>query len=672
MYTRIKRLLAASVLVCAAALTPNAFPGREKVQQPSLVTLRSPEGALDTFGAASYISSADDDRTLYVLNGLTGDVESYSSEADGPYRAAGKAPAAVRGPRGLSAKADKNLTVTIFDAAGKRVASFPTLKANSMAFLSNGNLVVSSPQGEHFLHVYSPTGQLLKSFGSVGAIDMSSSAQNLFLHQGKVLVDAADNIYYVYRFAPMIQKFSADGALLAEAPMEGEAITIQWEVALRYFSNRDPERLGGIDITNSAAIDRKTGNLFVALNGSDRGGVVYEYSPRVEKLREYAFRAGGKNLTAVKDIAVTGSKIHVLTTERQVLRFDRSRVGSATRGGSVSAARPARAPFIVKASWKAATAAAMAQTSCPPNQEWSSCTFTCPGPACSGSTPTPTSSTGTTRDCKAALSSGLIQGYTVVSANCTQFPAGTQMHMRGGCTASVTICRNGTNTTHTSTQDCPAPSCETSSNSCPHISPTLIGWCTDWDYGACVCAGYIEKSPVIIDVLGNGFSLTDAAGGVNFDLDASGTAERLSWTAADSDDAFLVLDRDGDGLIKYGMELFGNGTQQAPSNSPNGFLALAEFDRAANGGNSDGSIDASDTVYSSLRLWQDANHNGVSEAAELRTLPSLNVESISLDHRESKRRDRYGNTFRYRAKVYGTKRSDLGRWAYDVFLVAGN
>lgn len=183
--------------------------------------------------------------------------------------------------------------------------------------------------------------------------------------------------------------------------------------------------------------------------------------------------------------------------------------------------------------------------------------------------------------------------------------------------------------------------------------------CQYW-YSNCEC---LTETPVIIDVTGNGFALTDKAGGVLFDLDGDGTKEQRAWTRADSDDVFLVLDRNGNGVIDGPGELFGNRTPQPappPNVHPNGFRALALLDS-----NGDGKVNNSDSEFPNLRLWQDTNHDGVSQSNELLSLPLAGVTAVETSYKEAKKDDAFGNHFAFRAKVYGTSTS---RWAWDVYL----
>lgn len=214
-------------------------------------------------------------------------------------------------------------------------------------------------------------------------------------------------------------------------------------------------------------------------------------------------------------------------------------------------------------------------------------------------------------------------------------------HGGGGCGGSVTTVPGRTRSLRCSCAECPDDPC---------------------------CGG----SPILIDMAGDGIELTGANLPVFFDLDARGEPELIGWTDPEGNDAFLALDRDRNGRIDDGRELFGNYTPMPDgTRAPNGYVALAVFDRPQFGGNGDGRITSADAVYSRLLLWKDLNHNGISEPAELCNLDDAGIVGIDLSYTESRRKDRWGNELRFwsRVWIHGEGRGTRVVRSSDVFFV---
>ncbi len=168
-------------------------------------------------------------------------------------------------------------------------------------------------------------------------------------------------------------------------------------------------------------------------------------------------------------------------------------------------------------------------------------------------------------------------------------------------------------------------------------------------------------TPIIIDVDGHGYDLTSATDGVVFDFTGTYNPGKMSWTAKGSRNGFLVRDHYGTGEIVDGKEMFGNLTEQPKCGSPNGFLALAQYDK-----NGDGWIDENDEIWNELLVWQDLNHNGMTDPGELHSLKSLGIRRIGIRYTIEQKRDAYGNMFHYKGRI-DDKSSDKS--LYDVVLL---
>lgn len=133
-----------------------------------------------------------------------------------------------------------------------------------------------------------------------------------------------------------------------------------------------------------------------------------------------------------------------------------------------------------------------------------------------------------------------------------------------------------------------------------------------------------RRDPLVLDLDGDGIETVGANGSVLFDHDGDGVRSGTGWIFPD--DGFLVLDRNGNGLIDNGGELFGADTVLSDgSKASSGFAALADLDS-----NEDGIFDAGDAEFANVRVWRDLNQDGISQAGELFTLDQLGIASINL------------------------------------------
>jgi len=183
-----------------------------------------------------------------------------------------------------------------------------------------------------------------------------------------------------------------------------------------------------------------------------------------------------------------------------------------------------------------------------------------------------------------------------------------------------------------------------------------------------------NHSPILLDMDRDGFDFSGPDGAVAYDLYGNGFPLNLQWVVPDTDDAFLVHDHNGNGIVDNGTELFGSGTWLLLEDrrAPNGFIGLAQHDDPRLGGNGDGQITEEDEVWPRLLLWIDGDADGLSSADEMTPLGRTKLWSLGIIPRESRHTDDHGNQLRFfaRAKTYRGPRIRM----VDVYFleVSGN
>jgi hypothetical protein len=362
----------------------------------------------------------------------------------------------------------------VIDSRRLQVKELSVHKPDSIAVLSNGDIVVASHFGRKLLHIYDRDGRLLRGFADLKILDERDAIQNAYLNRGRVLVGANDDIYFVtlYASAPTVQRFSRKGKLVSEFSITGASVELQSDLANQFFRVRPSKKYGGVRVIAAASLDASTNHLWIAVNGTSQTGSLYEYTQDGEKVGEYVLDMRLYEPISLPRVADVGS-----------------------HGGAVYAIGPRGVhSFLTKERVAGNILPQTEPPACPQDTGWPTCKTGCN-----------TASTQDDQDCTTALQAVVSTGNTiVVSSTCSQ--------LSESCSLSVRLCNKstGAQSDHSIDLGCPTSQEEMGYHIGGGVDCSL---CTDGqdndfdndiDYQDLGCSS-CDPSPIIIDTHGDGF-----------------------------------------------------------------------------------------------------------------------------------------------------------------------
>jgi len=249
------------------------FPAHSRAQ----VELRAEKQILaeSTHGTTS-LKKGPGDR-IYALTrlGMPSSAIWVADSAEGSARqmvAGGSEPSDLRVPTDLAVDGEGNAIVAdgsikIFSGSGKLLNWFPFENLDSVATLQDRRILVSSRPSKHLISVLDQQGKLVEEIGEPVKVEGASAGLNAILNMGRIVVDANDNIYFVFRYllTPTVRKYTADGKMAAEWHPESAGLEqITERAKKRREADADQETSGVTPVLSAAAFDEETNTLWVA------------------------------------------------------------------------------------------------------------------------------------------------------------------------------------------------------------------------------------------------------------------------------------------------------------------------------------------------------------------------------------------------------------------------